>query len=29
LLEGQPVGNFILSGTPERIAALKPLIKIL
>jgi fructose-1,6-bisphosphatase/inositol monophosphatase family enzyme len=29
LLEGQPVGNFILSGTKERIAALKLLIKIL
>jgi fructose-1,6-bisphosphatase/inositol monophosphatase family enzyme len=27
IMAGQPVGDFIISGTPERIAALKPLIK--
>jgi fructose-1,6-bisphosphatase/inositol monophosphatase family enzyme len=29
IIQGKPVGNFLLSGTPERIAALKRLIRIL
>jgi fructose-1,6-bisphosphatase/inositol monophosphatase family enzyme len=29
MMDGSSVGDFILSGSPERIAALKPLIKIL
>jgi fructose-1,6-bisphosphatase/inositol monophosphatase family enzyme len=29
LMEGQPVGDVIISGSPERIAALKPLVRVI